>query len=745
MEALGFLRLLRKADSEAARDPVENNVSPETCCPLPFFLQDLCLLVIINDLDSYPTELLAALPYWLRYRILNNIPALSLSRLELTSVTSGIDIDSIWKSRLTGTGKTDTQARSPLSQLRKSNDDDEKSTSKGSPFQLNISRDRHLFSSTSSLPYSCHIPGSNDLMKDIIKDLNDVKDCELSSGNRHLLEIASALFTTSYGTDLEKVIHQLVSIQGNVVLSNLLTGSMHQNCKNPLCNQEVWKRQGTALTVKELNTNSYRYYSYNTDNRRQLCDIQLTPRCLLPLCDKCNPVELLSLLSKNRQVRPHGVNICIDAFSQSCLPSLCAERLALDGNLGPPTVDSKYTSIVNLFLENVVSLRLQCGKYSQIGLVVSMIKAAIANDQSSNLKHLICAIPDLYMDIMEPLCSLFLLPNFHLLTLDLSEVYPLMLSKLLRVFLTAPCPHVHKLMIHVKRGLQFQMTLKESQVAALDMKGMTIPPCSLQHKILKFSSNDDFTRGLYLLLQFPAIRLRVLTLFTSNEYFHLCAIHPDLQTTKLVITIVENVASHRERPQHLATLQQDLVSLFKISSLQKISIHGIWGQLTEVKLGLVFGLQNRSRLLPLKKLSLELESQHSYKIRDFQMLCDAIFSLPELDNLKLVLGKGFADMIRQRRYEDAMYRSWSQKGAGVKLKSISLHTNEAKLKQVQLITHNISFSGRPATRASSYYHDYDYDYDSDNDYAYEFFGDSYDDDLYYGHSPWPLYDYDDCY
>jgi hypothetical protein len=37
-------------------------VTPELPYPLPLSLQELCLLEVINDADSYPVELLASLP-----------------------------------------------------------------------------------------------------------------------------------------------------------------------------------------------------------------------------------------------------------------------------------------------------------------------------------------------------------------------------------------------------------------------------------------------------------------------------------------------------------------------------------------------------------------------------------------------------------------------------------------------------------------------------------------------------------
>ena len=267
-----------------------------------------------------------------------------------------------------------------------------------------------------------------------------------------------------------------------------------------------------------------------------------------------------------------------------------AERLALDGGLSLPTENPTYTSIISCLLEDVVNLRLKCDKYDQIELVVSMIKAAVASGQASNLNHLLIAIPDMYMEVVDPLCALFALQNFHLLSLELHIVCPLMLSKLLQAFITNPCPHTHKLLVHVKGDNWLETSsieLKKNQIAAMDMQGITIPSCGLQHKVLKFSSSNGLTRGLYLLLQYPEIRLKESTIFTDNQDLHFCATHPHFQITKLVVFVNRNATWCRKQS---ATLQQDIVSLFKISSLEKISVHGMWGPQTEFKLGLVLGL-----------------------------------------------------------------------------------------------------------------------------------------------------------
>ena len=85
--------------------------------------------------------------------------------------------------------------------------------------------------------------------------------------------------------------------------------------------------------------------------------------------------------------------------------------------------------------------------------------------------------------------------------------------------------------------------------------------------------------------------------------------------------------------------------------------------------GLLEGLQSRGHLQPLRKLSLKL---CGYEMRDFQLLFDAIFSLPQLENLELVFGKELEDLLQQPEYDLTLFRSWS--AAGVQLKSVSLPT-----------------------------------------------------------------------
>ena len=86
-------------ESSSSEDDDEEPYHDVNSC-LPFRLEDLCLITIINELDSYPIELLAMLPCHLRYRLLSNIPNLDLNRLDHTPVAQGIDTEELWKTAI---------------------------------------------------------------------------------------------------------------------------------------------------------------------------------------------------------------------------------------------------------------------------------------------------------------------------------------------------------------------------------------------------------------------------------------------------------------------------------------------------------------------------------------------------------------------------------------------------------------------------------------------------------------------
>ena len=715
--------------------------SGKLCCPLPFFLQDLCLLAVIRDLDRYPSELLASMPLWLRNRLLKNLPMLDLCRLETTPVARKVDVSAIWNSRLrleklTETPQVSRRSLFPCpSRLKKESE---------SGFQLNVGRidGRTGFPIVRSSEYS----PADRVSKEIEAAFQQLKEHTQPGKIDLFIKTVSDILDDSLKVDkshMESVALKLTSIQGHLILSNMHSGSMcSPSAVTESDSRTVWKRQATALSVTDL-SELHSSSQFRKQYPEQVNTLLLTPTRLLTtmITNGQDELMLLSLLTRDCNLQPSSASIHIDSITRSILIELSEERFVLDSGITLPSKQTIRTSIMSNLLRKVAILRLQCDKYTNIGVMISMIHAAIADGKDSQLKHLFCTIPDVYMDVAQPFTALFSLQNFHQLSLVVDEVYPLTLSKLLLGFMTAPCSHTQTLTIHGKKSMFPLDTFRTEQLAALDVGGNTVPDCGTEHKIFQFFPQGEFNNGLYLLFQLPTVRLRKIDLSLCYKYYHLCATHRDLQVKKLVIDTAWASSFYGN------TAQEDLVSFFTIHSLQKICIHGEWGHMEEVKSGLVEGLRNRSKshLPPVRKIALELRIANSYKKRDFEMLCDAIFSLSQLDELKVTLGAGFAVMIRQPGFEVVMYRSWIRNASRIKLKELCFQSYKTELKKLSLITQELSFSSKrkhhPVPRKVygdpidffgsdfldyRYYYSDPFDYGDDDQFAY-----GYSDDDYY--------------
>lgn len=565
---------------------------------LPFPLQDLCILVVMNDLDSYPRELLALMPLMLRRRILNILPAVDLCHLEHTSIADGVDVEDMLEKRL----KKRSYGNSYLPKSR-------------NKFQLRAI-DKSAF------------PEYDYVFEEEIKSafLNS-NQRKLSYCEKILLTIVSKILTESSENRANDYLgNKMISVEGNFLLSNLLSGSSHLILKD---HKIVWKNQPTAFAISH-------------DKKR----VYITPHRLLSLKSEHNPLKLISfLLGENLQ--PTNACISIDSiyhFFGSELWSCSVKK-------------PSWTSTINHTLEKVSVLQLNCSDYSKFSVMVMLVEAAAK--QYSHLKYL-CTMPSLYMDVVQPFLDLFSLPNFHYLGLAVGSLCPLITMKLLHGFVTAPCSHVQTLRINIKNygSLPLPLILERNKLASLEK--ISMPTCSIEHKVFEIKQSTYYPRsihhlGLCLLLQFPSIRLKELTLAGLDKfykYLHLCALHPDLQTRKLVIEIPSKAPCKAS----LANVQEDLTSLLGMPSLQKFVMAGNWDEIDEVKSGLVLALKTRTCLSPFKKITLALKSSRNFTTVDFQILCEAIFSLPKLANLKLVLVNGFTELLNQEKIEEIFQR-----------------------------------------------------------------------------------------
>ena len=636
-------------------------VNLEPSCLLPLSLQDLCLLQMISDLDSYPVEVLASLPHWLRKRLLNNLPALDLCHLECTPIARGVDITEVWNNIQPGLlvlshGHDRSDAR--LAFIEKL-------------FQINV---HHNKSTWSHWSHRSHRRSHNN-NRDAVLRLSDseftslkremesaFKELKPETGTKvmkkqenYLLEIASQVLShTSHlsFTELRSTAHKLISIRGDVLLKD-------QEAKNWSKGvQTRWSIQGNPLAIS---TRIFRVTRTDTQRKQNDYEVQLTPRRLLPIHDRADPIELFSLLTNVCNLKPSSVNLNFNTLSQPIWDNLLSEQMASDTRLSFPSADSvSCISTMKCFLENVAILRLQSKEYVNSRLLIATIEAVLGKENKSHLKSLFCSLPDLYEETIQPFTAFFLLQNFHLLHLDLERINPHTLFKLLQGFMTAPCSHSQQLVICTTGILQLPPCTNEQQLASLDIGGATVPDCALQHKTLQMTAQD---RILQFVLLFPSVRLTEVVLYCTNSrltidsndsYIHLCACHPNFQVAKLIIKW--GFHAKADNQILLATIKDDLISLLSMPTLQEVAFEGRLDGFKEAKLGLVLGLRQRSWFrYPLKKIVLGV---NGYSEEDLKALWNALFSLPQLHQLEVALGRTFIDMVKN--FSAVIYDSWTQ-------------------------------------------------------------------------------------
>ena len=673
--SVAFQRVQRGHSASKPPSEMVEGEADNVECPLPFSLQDLCLLVVISDLDSYPEELLASLPLWLRNRLINNLPVLDLCRIENTSVANGVNLQQIWGSRC-------------LDLKSKSNPD----------FQLIVGQREDIPQSLPQFRFQTRSYQPPLFKKELESALEGARCTTMAASRENYTsmiasDILSSFINSRVSSTLKQTVHKLISVRGEQLLVNLLIVSQSQSISAQSC-FNVWKKQATALVLEDVITGTTRLNSrplfrriraaVNTEQEKK--EVFLSPERLRSICKNPSALELLSLLGDHCKFQPSSAWIHIEMLSSDVLQNLHSEKLALENGL---SCNMAWTSVLNQIMGGVEILRLQCDTYSNIGVMVSLIESVKSKGSGCQLSHVFCTMPDLFMDVIKPFLSLFSLSNFYQLNIEVDNAYPISLSKLIQGFLTLQCSRKQQLVIYVKGKVPAPtITFDESHLAALNLGEATVPPCAVQLKTIKFKVPSVCYSTVYLplLLQMPTIRLNEITV--HGNYLHLCALHPDLQVAKLVIWLVDSKSQ-------LYSIQDDFVSLFKMPSLQELSInvHSDLSCIAEVQVGLTEGLRQRSHCYPLRKISLDISSS-GYNKERFQRLWDVIFSLPQLEQLEIVLGEEFTVLTRQ--FMDVICERWIHVASEKKqLKSLVFtapYVNESDFKLISLVAQSYSYN-----------------------------------------------------
>ena len=577
----------------------------------PLSLQDLCLLKVINDLDSYPVELLSSLPHWLRYRLLNNLPVLDLCRLDHTPVATGVDTNKIWTDRVEG--EPDIK---PIFLGR----------------GTHITRPAFIKSLFQMNVYQSN--GSKDnkkiavLKKEMETAFQGLYDKEKFANDKeeYLTKLTAYVLSCS---DVRKVANKLASLQGSL-LSQQLGVSKH-----------VWDTQATSMAVLG------RRYPTDYCHGHTHVDILVIPHRLLLICENADSIDLLSLLTHTCKIRPTSARLDIDLISQPFLENIQAE-IIMDNGLAVIPERVSCLSIMKSLLEDVVILRVESQKCPNItGPMTALIEAAKSNGK---LKSLFCLIPNLYTEIVQPFSDLFYTKTFHMLHLELDDFSEQVMIKLLQVFMTAPCDAAQTIVIKSSAASIWKppvTTRTIQQIATLDVGTTTVPECAVHHKTLQTNSSDHILSFLLLL---PCIRLTQLVLHHSidvNSLYHLCMCHPNLHVKKLTLNMYKHYSDKANKLMD-TMIANDLHTLLSKPALQELILIGDWEGRQKAKNGLIQGLQQQKIKPELQLKSLTLNTL-GYSDEEVQTLLEVIVSFPEDRQPRVYREEMFTDAAKKLR------------------------------------------------------------------------------------------------
>ena len=635
--------------------PLDPNLQVESCLPLS--LQHLSFVALLNDINSYPVELLASLPRWLRRSLLDNLPALDACLLDGTAVAEGIDMDKIWKSRYTYIESSycciPGRRRRPLASISYNN------------MSLFVTHEPQLAAAIDN-------PGT--------------------WRERFLLTITQ--YVLRYGTISHAALLLLV-INGQHLLQSLAI--LDEESVDETNVQKVLMKQANALR------------NFRGDT------ILLIPQRYATMLSDITLSQLLSLLAESCGLQPtylHLDRMLRGARSTTCIPLYADNGLK---HLMRRLVMLKLSKIHRSYLRQVFEAVVGDGGECQL-LGLSLSDYCVHKEEFECLSPYLLTLPSDFsppryqgltvlqlchalhpsslpyltallqqqlslkvvtiqgffpwpvesqtINILSVLSSLFSRSIFQSLSLGWPNISTAQTMQIVRGFMSSHCWGTQELLIAQQNH---PSALDPAIVASLDASKaeQAVSDCGVEHKVVQ--STDSL---LYAILPLPTIRLRELELNCGKNHQHLAAIHSDLRISNLTLKFTI--------PQPgLSTLSEDIKTLLAMPTLKELTLDGPWTEIEEVKRGLVLGLKKQSQIGSIRKLSLLTNGETAYTKPEFKDLWDGIFSLTPLNQLEVVIGEGLASQVKHSI--DSIYVSWCQLALGKKLKSVNFCAYEGEL------------------------------------------------------------------
>ena len=376
------------SDPSAAAEMEE---SDECGFILPFTLQDLCLLAIINN--PYPYEILASLPLWLRRRLLNNLPAVDLARLARTPVARDVNIAEIWKPRTIApnvycnTARWDNKLAHPFT-MATCRDEDNKNEfilrpadiPNLDPELLEIFRDMPK----GIIPDVGISPGCAVVVHDVLRDPDSSGDVSLTNIGMTILNSIDPVLDdwskldpkkySSMTNHLKMVADHMVSINGEILMGGM-TG-----IRKPIKPKEEELQEKYRQQLEEFQT---KYEQWNRQmtplakHQDKAGTIYHTPLRSLKLRSCEDPIEVFSLMTQKCALRP--TNVMIDYTKLFTY----VEKRGLD--------KKKFADVLKKSMVDVVLLglwRQEAG--SEPTMAKTIVEGVVGDGKNCKLKVLYC-------------------------------------------------------------------------------------------------------------------------------------------------------------------------------------------------------------------------------------------------------------------------------------------------------------------------------------------------------------------
>ena len=701
------------------------SVSSEEQCPRPLSLQDLCLVVVINDLDGYPEELLASLPRWLRYHLLNNLPALDLCRLDHASVAKGVDTEEIWNSKV-------KLPRLPFSRYRDHG-------CRMPPFTNSTASDFYQYTVLRFHDSEGLVTAPSTRQHDTPQPKEKYLCNALSNMFEYGVRTAIDLLITLRGDLSQKLISSNDDHQSSPADSTI--NHKHNHHQVPI---HHLNRHPTSVSTRKTQDTGQRLTQKKTAlATHQFISVQLAPHRLLPIYMGCisDHLELFSLIVHSCALQPTTLHLNLSPTKPwirllqnekfgNVLKHFLDKTVALELRLKRTEADGIHNDVI-MVLQRVLeavfkssggcrlkSLHCPLGPVKYLSPYLFTLPSSPASvsyqglstlelgivkehsfphltallEQQPRLEHICLKLSNVStvkasaVKLFSALASLLSKPQFKVLWLILHKIsteYALLLLELMWQFMTAPCPHGMELRLFINNLFKFDHGIEPMPSLDTSVSTHTVPECGLHHKTL-VPDYMEFIADLLLLM--PTIRLKNIEFDCKDmeyRYLHRSALHSDLQVAKLTL-------SFHHQPHgctFLSTLKEDLTTLFQKPTLEEISITGDWGKCEEIRCAVEVAFRHRAQFGPLKRIT--ISNGDSEEIKE---IWDAIFSLPQLDKMELAIGDDLGEQILQN--EHLLYESWKQFGSQqqVKLLQFIQYTQEERtLKVLNNLAKNISF------------------------------------------------------